>query len=784
MKFSGYKDTSFSYKKKQRTLTIFRYCIQNKLYLCCHKITFSADISINIILKSCARHEFRELKMKKIILLFAFIGMVAMNGAVAQVIADGTCGTDLTWTLEDIGSGEVVLNITGEGDMDNYSLSTNPPSWYDYRTQITNVIIGSEVTSIGNYAFRACGNLSSVTIPNTVTIIGSYAFYGCSNLSSVKIPNGVTSISAYTFSGCNALSSVTIPESVTSIGEDAFVACWGLSSVTLPNSVKSIDKRAFNACIGLSSITLPNSITSIGASVFEGCKVLSSIIIPDSITSISNAIFSGCSVLSSVTIPNSVKSIEAYAFSKCSNLSSIAIPDGVTSIGVRAFQECTTLSSIKIPNSLTLIDAYVFYKCGKLSSVTLPNNLTHIENYAFVDCSNLTSITIPENITSIGNHVFQNCTSLATINFNAINCTSMGSNDYRLPVFEGCTASSTLNIGSKVTNIPNYAFYGYSGLKSMSVKAVTPPKMGSSNNFFGIPTDIPVYVPCQSIPDYQGTTHWKTFTNYQCIETVYGCTDPLALSYNPMATISDSELCIYPSQEPQVIPGCMDVKSLNYNPNATEDDNSCVYADEENCYNEEIVEAPVDTVGAKPEENCDLAAGLEILSALITSVSPTDGNNIIAHWEITQNGNTFYYDVEYSVSQAGVNLFYLSIICKEELPEGVKPQFGVRSNMNNVTGYTVSATYNVDAALIVGICQPVATRSFVVYPNPFADKLYVLFKDAQTADIALCSVEGKLLANYRSLNEVEIATGKFPAGVYVVKITANGKTESIRVVKK
>ena len=35
------------------------------------------------------------------------------------------------------------------------------------------------VTSIGNFAFSKCINLTSITIPNSVTSIGSNAFFGC-----------------------------------------------------------------------------------------------------------------------------------------------------------------------------------------------------------------------------------------------------------------------------------------------------------------------------------------------------------------------------------------------------------------------------------------------------------------------------------------------------------------------------------------------------------------------------------------------------------------------------
>ena len=79
-----------------------------------------------------------------------------------------------------------------------------------------------KVTSIGDYTFAYCTNLTSVTIPNTVTSIGEYAFYWCTGLTSISIPNSVTSIGEFAFDNCSGLTSITIPNSVTSISNAAF----------------------------------------------------------------------------------------------------------------------------------------------------------------------------------------------------------------------------------------------------------------------------------------------------------------------------------------------------------------------------------------------------------------------------------------------------------------------------------------------------------------------------------------------------------------------------------
>ena len=80
----------------------------------------------------------------------------------------GTCGTNLVWQVS---SG--ILNISGTGEMDDYSVNEAP--WY-YGWNPTSVYIGEGVTYIGKFAFWLCDNLSLVNISYTVTSIGQQAF--------------------------------------------------------------------------------------------------------------------------------------------------------------------------------------------------------------------------------------------------------------------------------------------------------------------------------------------------------------------------------------------------------------------------------------------------------------------------------------------------------------------------------------------------------------------------------------------------------------------------------
>ena len=101
---------------------------------------------------------------------------------------------------------------------------------------------------ICNCAFFCCRSLSDIVIPSSVTSIGNRAFLSCLSLSKIVIPSSVTSIGDSAFFWCRSLSDIVIPSSVTSIGVSAFRCCGSLSKIVIPSSVTSIGDRAFYNC--------------------------------------------------------------------------------------------------------------------------------------------------------------------------------------------------------------------------------------------------------------------------------------------------------------------------------------------------------------------------------------------------------------------------------------------------------------------------------------------------------------------------------------------------------
>ena len=180
-------------------------------------------------------------------------------------------------------AGKVLFKTSagGEWQEEDAQISNGAFNGFDSKTNAIEVIIpskdanGNDVTSIGNYAFLDCTNLTSVTIPDSVTNIGSSAFQNCSGLTSVTIPDSVEYINDSAFYGCTGLTgTLVIPDSVTEIGWQVFQGCSGLTNVTISNNVKTIGIQAFYGCSGLTSVTILNSVTTIDEMAFYGCNNL------------------------------------------------------------------------------------------------------------------------------------------------------------------------------------------------------------------------------------------------------------------------------------------------------------------------------------------------------------------------------------------------------------------------------------------------------------------------------------------------------------------------------
>ncbi len=380
-------------------------------------------------------------------------------------------------------------------------------------TCLVNVTIPDTVTEIGDWAFSACKQLSTVQLSNNLTKLGLHVFSDCTSLTSIRIPKsletaysstwypggpfsgcvalqsveletGMTKIPGNLFDSCPGFTTITIPDTVTKIGDSAFSNCEKLESITIPDSVTEIGNDAFNGCTELKDVTLPNTCQNIVTGMFAGCTSLEKIVLPETVTAIRADAFKDCTSLKDITWSKAPEIIESRAFQNCSALTDVTIPDSVKSIGYGVFSDCSALSAVTLPDGVKELGGQLFNNCDALTTVTIPDSVTSIGEQVFYDCDALTTVTIPDSVTSIGKQAFYDCDALTTV--------KLGSGLKSIPesTFEHCDVLTNLSVPRCVTSIGNNAFKDCTKFTSVTIpRSVT----SISASAFSYPAILTIY---------------------------------------------------------------------------------------------------------------------------------------------------------------------------------------------------------------------------------------------------------------------------------------------------
>ena len=187
---------------------------------------------------------FRVIKvLGLVVVLYAVIICESSATEIPTGGASGTCNSAGTclWNLDE--SGKMTISAA-EGAknvrMDNYycdadycSLRGGNRPWENYLQDIKNVVVGDNITYIGDDAFQSAHNLETVTGMKDVTTIGDNGVFAwATSLKSIEMPN-VTNVGISAFYAASSLESVDMPK-VTSIGKTAFQDAPALQYVGLP----------------------------------------------------------------------------------------------------------------------------------------------------------------------------------------------------------------------------------------------------------------------------------------------------------------------------------------------------------------------------------------------------------------------------------------------------------------------------------------------------------------------------------------------------------------------
>ena len=133
--------------------------------------------------------------------------------------------------------------------------------------------------------------------------------------------------------------------------------------------------------------------------------------------------------------------------------------------------------TIEFSSEVTAVEANAFYERYTLTYIALPNSVTSIGNKAFSKCYGLASVFIPNSVKSIGEDAFAYCNGLRSVHISDIaawcniHFASSSSNPFCWAhrLYLNGQEVKDLVIPNSVTRIGNYAFYGCSGLTSVTI---------------------------------------------------------------------------------------------------------------------------------------------------------------------------------------------------------------------------------------------------------------------------------------------------------------------------
>ncbi len=452
---------------------------------------------------------------------------------------------------------------------------------------------------IGASAFSGDFKLTTADLSKATGEIGDEAFFGCPALTAANLTN-ITKIGKRAFANCANLATLTLGNSLTDIGEGAFMdynlfmsgsnVGFGptFSQVTFPATLENLGARAFYGCKNITSVSLPAGIDALADGVFAYCTSLGTVTL-NACVKIGSRTFEGCSALSTIGLEK-VQTVGNYAFYNAGNSSATFDLTAMTTVGDYAFAGSKAVfagegegvqTTVNAP-ALTHVGAHAFERCS-FSTLNAPK-LAVIGEGAFQNNQYLISFNLYDTIESVGDAAFLGCANLQDITFGAEKAkdgeingyaklidgalyTSLENGKLRLAsipagknpeggkfvVAEGTTyiskragsenrRISALVLPDSLECIGEYAFYGYTALKSVEFRSVSAPAL--ENTATGTTHLGPNHPGYNVLHNQYGLYRFEEICYYNFIDHV-GMRDPIKMILPKNDDISGYDNIVY-----------------------------------------------------------------------------------------------------------------------------------------------------------------------------------------------------------------------------------------------
>jgi len=368
-----------------------------------------------------------------------FSNLQAIDLSDANIIVDNGQYAIFRGDNHDVGLGydQYVFVLSNENKIDRTSTPTGLGGGIVTYTYYTDQLAG---------AFCGLTNLKQLILPSELTMVAPFIAADCSSLVSAVAPADYSTIGDYSFKGCTNLTTIASSSTCTSIGKKAFYKS-GLHSFDF-SKIETISESAFKETDleGHLQLAMANVIES---SAFYGCKGITSVDFGDNLLSIGDYAFRLTGLANALTIPSRCHAIGAEAFAD-TEISQIEIPSECIEIGAYPFNrtpwydnamlsakadEIIYLNHIALAfktdrtahpsdgwemtlsfrdGTTTIADNFskyfTEYGNDKITSLILPATLRRIGNKAFeYILSKTDELKLPDGIETVGDNAFHNC---------------------------------------------------------------------------------------------------------------------------------------------------------------------------------------------------------------------------------------------------------------------------------------------------------------------------------------------------------------------------------------
>ena len=373
------------------------------------------------------------------------------------------------------------------------------------------IILPDGITKIGERAFKDCTKLKDTGLTDSVAVIGREAYMGCDGITEITVGENVYSIGDRAFSEMENLKTINYLSGATqsgltplSVGSGVFASSGKYAengmelvigtrvSVIVKNLFCSTDSEvngmylttvSFAEGEGARNVTIAGSafantalenfnssprLVELGESAFGHCFALGSVDLSSSnLIEIGSKAFEYSSI-TEIILSETTKTVGSYAFSGCEDLVSVyySAADGLGAIGIGAFRKGDAGSGDQKLVRITHISEKEKADGGE--KVIRLENVSSIGDEAFYYCKQITEVYIGGENTMLGARILAGASSLGKVTYaviNGLDKTGKGSATFTQTLSSSCE----LIIESNVESVPDYAFYGFTAVNSLTV---------------------------------------------------------------------------------------------------------------------------------------------------------------------------------------------------------------------------------------------------------------------------------------------------------------------------